>query len=359
MPRDPNESEDGATSLRLRSGPSLTPDELAYLDAHPHAAFGHAPAWRAVLRSTYLLPTFNVVARRDGQGVVGVAPFHLMVGPLGGAYLAISPFTSHGGVLAEDASVADALLARSRELAIRFGIRHLQLRQRDGHTPAAGPRDRVSRGRFVSPRVAITGTPADVFSRFEQRARYAVRKAERAGVRIDAGSDLADLDRVFALGMRALGSPFHGPRFFRAIRRHFGEDCVIRVGYHGDRPAAAALAIAHRDTLHYVYGQNVSELRGTCANTLVVWSLLQAACERGLRWVDLGRSEAGSSHELFKRQFGAEACPLTDATLCARAKRPPDLTPTNPRFAAAQRIWRRLPLWVTAKAGPLLIRGIA
>jgi hypothetical protein len=34
----------------------------------------------------------------------------------------------------------------------------------------------------------------------------------------------------------------------------------------------------------------------------------------------------------------------------------PDLSPRNPRFSLAIRVWRRLPLAVTERVGPILVR---
>jgi hypothetical protein len=36
----------------------------------------------------------------------------------------------------------------------------------------------------------------------------------------------------------------------------------------------------------------------------------------------------------------------------------PDQSPANPKFQAAIAVWRRLPLWVTNRVGPRLVRNI-
>jgi Acetyltransferase (GNAT) domain len=118
-----------------------------------------------------------------------------------------------------------------------------------------------------------------------------------------------------------------------------------------------ALSLIDRGVLHYVYGQNVSELRSTAANALLVWHMIESACARGLAHVDLGRSEVGSPHQRFKRQWGAVDVPVWDLCVAARAGTLPDLTPTNPEFSRVQDAWSRLPLGVTKRLGPLLIRG--
>jgi hypothetical protein len=42
--------------------------------------------------------------------------------------------------------------------------------------------------------------------------------------------------------------------------------------------------------------------------------------------------------------------------LLVRRKELPNFSPANPRFAAAIRLWRLVPLWLTRLLGPRLIR---
>jgi hypothetical protein len=42
----------------------------------------------------------------------------------------------------------------------------------------------------------------------------------------------------------------------------------------------------------------------------------------------------------------------------ARGSSVPDLNPLNPKFAVFIAVWKRLPLMVTTRLGPLIVRGI-
>ena len=48
--------------------------------------------------------------------------------------------------------------------------------------------------------------------------------------------------------------------------------------------------------------------------------------------------------------------PLPYQYLLLRGQAMPDLSPSNPRFNLAQRVWPRLPLPVTKVLGPLVTR---
>lgn len=349
---------DTGAQVAVRSVWKLDADAIAYAESHPHASFGHTEAWRRATARTYLLPSLHAVARRGGD-IVGVAPWQVMYGPVGGLYQTIAPFTSYGGVLADDADAAAALHDHGRTQAARFGLSRASFRYVEGFSPLPGPHDRVREARFVAPRVDLSGGADSLFARLAPKARQFVRKARKLGVSVVEPGGLHDFDRIMQLGARALGSPFHGLRFFEQIRESLGPDCVFRVAYYEGQPAAAALGVVFRDTMHYVYGQNVHDLRQSCANTLVLWDMMEQASRRALSWFDLGRSEPDSSQARFKRQWNPEERPVTEVVLSPGGRSVPDLVPTNPRYALAQRLWRRMPLAVTRRAGPMLIRGIA
>jgi FemAB-related protein (PEP-CTERM system-associated) len=331
----------------------------SYAEQHAQASFGHTRAYAAAVREAYGLAERTLVAYR-GDIIVGVAPFTRMAGTLGVPYWVIAPFASYGDVLADDWELRALLIAESRRQAQRERVGHLHVRSRYATEPLGALGAQETAVRFVSPRVPIARDLEAQFSRVTQsRGRNTLRKVRKLDVRAErVAPDSADFRAVFAEGMRALGSPFHGARFFGALARQFGPQLVSWVAYHQGRRAAAALAIEHAGTLHYVYGQNVHAERESHANSLLIWQMLEHAHARGLGFLDMGRSECGSSQLRFKEQWGAVPVPLLDSRIPVRRGSLPDLNPTNPRFALAQNVWRRLPVALTSRLGPLVIRGI-
>jgi len=330
-----------------------------YIADHPTACFGHTKAWRETIRNTYGIQTEILVATDRGR-IVGAAPWSTLQGPLGGRYMIIAPFASYGGVLADNSDVRAALLAASAGLARDRHAMHLHLRAPQVEADELSLPGVHRAGRYISPRVPLA-PDADLVWKdvIEGRARTAVRKARKSGVHVGrVGDDWTVFERIFSNGMRDLGSPFHGIPYFQALQAHFGDRLFAWVASQGDDPAAAALAIRHGDTLHYVYGQNVHALRSTNANSLLVWSMIEQGCSDGLSWLDLGRSEPGTPQASFKEQWGGTNVPIDEVLIPVLRKSPPDLVPTNPRLAFARRVWSRLPLIVARSLGPWLIRGI-
>jgi FemAB-related protein (PEP-CTERM system-associated) len=346
-----------AIELRWALSRALRAQADAYVQAHPRACFAHDAAWRDVLWQCYRIPTPTLVALRAAR-VVGAAPLSLLVNPLVGPYAIVGPFASYADVLADDDATWCALVRRAAHDLGRLGVRHLRIRSTFAPSALGDVPERSAAGRFISPRVDLRDGVRTLWDRkLEVRARNAVRKAKKRGVVIERATELAEFMHVIDTGNRRLGSPFHGAAYFRALERRFGERVDLWIAKVDGKPAAVSLSLVHRDCLHYVYGQNVAELRPTAANALLVWHMIEDAGARGLSSVDLGRSEADSPHQSFKRQWGAIDVPLWDSCVAARGTTLPDLTPTNPEFSRVQAAWSRLPLWATKRLGPLLIRG--
>jgi hypothetical protein len=95
-----------------------------------------------------------------------------------------------------------------------------------------------------------------------------------------------------------------------------------------------------------------------CPNNLLYWQVMRHAIEQGLSRFDFGRSTPNEGTFHFKRQWGAEPTPLVWEYWLAMGDTLPDQSPKNPRFAAAISTWRRLPLSVTNRLGPVVVRGI-
>ena len=331
----------------------------AYVDQHQGSCFGHAQSWRAAIKDAYRIRTSVLTAKIEDQ-VLGVAPWSLLQGPLGGRYMVIAPFASYGGILANNADIRTGLLTASAKLARDNFAMHMHMRAPtldDIKLPVEGV---LRLGRYTSPRVPLVPDSEEVWTNtLAARARTAVRKAQKSKICVERVSgEWASFNDIFARGMRDLGSPFHGIGFFVQLERHFGDRLMAWIAWHDQEPAAAALAIRHADVLHYVYGQNVHALRKTNANSLLVWTMIEQACRDGLAWLDLGRSEMGTPQLRFKEQWGGVGMPIDETMVPVLRRSVPDLVPTNPKFAFVRGAWSRLPLPVTRQLGPLLIRGI-
>ena len=98
--------------------------------------------------------------------------------------------------------------------------------------------------------------------------------------------------------------------------------------------------------------------RGLAANDFMYWEVMRRACERGYRKFDFGRSKIGTGAYAFKRNWGFEPTPLTYQFRLTAKRDMPDLNPLNPKFAFFIAAWKRLPLPLANRLGPLIVKGI-
>jgi CelD/BcsL family acetyltransferase involved in cellulose biosynthesis len=88
------------------------------------------------------------------------------------------------------------------------------------------------------------------------------------------------------------------------------------------------------------------------------WEVMRRACEQGYRIFDLGRSKIGTGSYAFKCNWGFKPNPLVYQFRLAHGRSVPDLNPLNPKLAFVVAAWKRLPLSVATRLGPLIVKGI-
>jgi CelD/BcsL family acetyltransferase involved in cellulose biosynthesis len=262
-------------------------------------------------------------------------------------------------VLADSSAIAHGLVSYAVQLGHARRLRHVHVRSLHGAPDLHALRGATDDQRFIAPRIDLSAGGSALWTQLPAKTRNVLRKAQRQVVleAVVQRPQQRAFAYVFASGTRSLGSPFHGRAFFSALQRNFGDRARLWLARVRGKPAAAALAIVDGSVMHYVYGQNVHALRASNANSLLVWHMIEDACALGLSALDLGRSERGSAHDAFKRQWGPELLPIADTHALIRAHSVPNLNPTNARFALAQSVWSQLPLPLVRRLGPRLVRG--
>ena len=159
--------------------------------------------------------------------------------------------------------------------------------------------------------------------------------------------------------MRRLASLSYPFRFFRELLERLGENAWVTTVWRGRRPIAGLLSFVHRDTV-MPYFVGVDE-RVSCTGTanLLYAAVMERAVGCGLRRFDFGRTRSDNVGPCsFKRNQGFKPVTLGYQRYVPPGREPPDLTPTNPRFALARRIWPRLPLALTRVMGSWLAKSV-
>jgi predicted N-acyltransferase len=191
-------------------------------------------------------------------------------------------------------------------------------------------------------------------------ARNRIRKAQNAGLTVQHGFDFLDgFYAAYVENMRVLGAPpltrkwFANLMDFPALKPHF-----ITLAHEGKTVAGMVLLVFKDGTENNWTGSTLAA-RTLYGNDLLYWEAMRWATEQNLRWLDLGRSEAGGSHEKFKEKFGAVSQSLPYQEIqrhgdewSAATSEPEGL------YRAFTSVWKRLPMPIHRAVGPYFSRQI-
>lgn len=334
-----------------RFGPdgALAWDE--YVSRCPDAGVYHRYGWARVVERSYRHAPCYLWAR-DDSGVRGVLPLVLFRGALGGRTLVSLPFLDEGGLCADDEAARAALWNAALDVARRQRAGAVELRQR-----AASGLPLSSLGSKVTVMLPLASDPDVMWKRLDAKVRNQVRKAMSSGLTpswcgIEA---LDDFYEVFAQNMRDLGSPVHGRRFFAAILEEFSGTARLLIVRDGSRAVAGGVCITFRDTVLVPWASSLRQWRSRCPSNLLYWEVIRAASEKGLTWLDFGRSSPGSGTYRFKMQWGGVAERLHWET----NDRPSLVEADHPRYRLMIRAWQRLPVALTRVIGPIVRRRVS
>lgn len=330
----------GAT-LRVRP---FAPGDRAAWDAYVLASdashFGQLVAWKELTEGAHGVSARYWLAEEDGR-VRGVLPAFRARGR--------TPrlFSAPGGLLADDATVAEALLAPAREEVRRDRLAWLELRDQRRAWPGLATSDE-----HVTMLLDLAPDANAQWKAFDAKLRNQVRKGEKAGfVRRWGHGLVGDFHRVLLENMRDLGTPVRGRAYYRRALELLGDAADVLVIEHAGEPAGAMFTVAHRDTCLDPWASSLRRHFARCPNQVLYWEALQRAIGRGLARFDFGRSQWNSPTFRFKEQWGARPAPLHYQYVLGTADAIPTLAAQKGSLDLAVRIWKTLPLPVVAVLG--------
>ena len=324
----------------------------AFVRSCPEATFFHLTGWKNVVESVLGHPTFYLYAE-SASGIEGVLPLAHIRSWLFGNALVSTPFCVYGGVAAKTEEARRALEDEAERLAVSLGVDYLEMRNR-----SVRRNDWPTKDLYVTFRKAIHPDPEANLNAIPRKQRAMVRKGIAAGLEsvVDAG-----VDRFFdayAASTRNLGTPVLSKRYFRALKDEFGDSCEVLTVTKAGKVVSSVLSFYFRDEVLPYYGGGPAGARDLKANDFMYWELMRRSAERGIHIFDYGRSKVGSGSYSFKKNWGFEPEPLPYQYRLVKAQSVPNVSPTNPKYKLMIEAWRRLPLPVAKRLGPILARNL-
>ena len=319
----------------------------------PGGSHCHLYGWREVMEGALGHECFYLSAIDEADQVVALLPLGRVKSRVFGDYLVSMPFLNGGGAIGS-LEGCRSLEVHARELATRLDVELLELRSRR----ASADSGLTLCARKITVELSLPGDLQVLWKGFHQKLRANINKAKKAGMEMRYGADqVAPFYKAFAHNMRDLGTPVLPLRFFQAIARTLPEHVVFGALWAGNRPVAGQCAFVFGDTLEMVWGSSVREYNRLKVTSHIHWAFIERASRAGCRTFDFGRCTEGSGTHQFKQQWGGVDTPLPWGQFSPSGR---DSTPSpdRPLYRAAVSVWKRLPLAVTNRIGPLLARSL-
>jgi FemAB-related protein (PEP-CTERM system-associated) len=315
--------------------------------------FFHLSPWRRVIERAFGHRTYYLVAERGGN-VTGVLPLTHVKSALFGSSLIANAFAVQGGPIAADAESMRALENKAVRLMDRLEVPVLEMR---GSSNSRGDWPTKS-GLYAIFRKPIDPSVEANLKSVPRKQRAMIRKGIQNALQSEIDRDVDRLHRIYAESVHNLGTPVFAKSYFRILREEFADSSdIVTVTYNG-AAVAAVLNFYFRDEVLPFYGGGTGLARELAANDFMYWEVMRRACERGYRLFDFGRSKIGTGAYAFKRNWGFEPTPLVYQFRLTAKQDVPDLNPLNPKFAFFVAAWKRLPLPLANRLGPLIVKGI-
>lgn len=332
------------------------PDWDGYVTRHARATAYHRAAAVAIGARAFRLRTTYVVARDEQGAIAGLLPLVEQSSALFGRFLVSLPFVTYGGILADDSNAAAALAARACELARERRADHVELRHTEA-LPALGFAERRDK---VSMVLTLPQGEQALAAQLGSKLRSQVRRAERERLELLWGGEerLADFYRVFAPAMHELGTPVYSRRFFEIAYDALRDRCSILTVRMRGAVHAAAILVRHGRAIEVPWAAASPEGKRAAVNMRMYWELLRFALAAGAAEFDFGRSSVGSGTHRFKAQWGARERQLRWHYWLPAGAAIPRLNHSNPKYARAAAVWRRMPLWCANALGPRIVRHL-
>lgn len=325
----------------------------SFVESHPSGTLFHLLRWMRVVERSLGHRTFPLVVRRDNR-ITGVFPISRVRSRLFGDCLVSTPLAVYGGICAEDRASHDALLQAGNELAKRFQVKYLEMRNRAVTYPVELP----GRDLYVTFTLDLTPSPERLMQGLPRDTRYAIRKSQKSGLEWTEDLSLDEFYEIYAQSVHRLGTPVFSRGMFECLREQFPRQCRLFGVRKGKTAIAGVLCLYFKDQVLPYYGGALAEFYKDSPNNFMYWSLIEQSSREGCRGFDFGRSKKGTGSFLFKSAWNMQVTELPYRYQLVRAKEVPQMSPVDKKFAGPVSMWKRLPYSWTKILGPRLIRWI-
>jgi len=313
--------------------------------SYPHQLFG----WNRIIEKTYGLET-RYLAAQEGGRFVGVLPLFMVQGRWLQNYLS----SLAGGVLADREDIARVLFEHAKSLVQEYDFSYLKVR--DNIYPwNLTPQVMVEQTHILDLTVGVE----TIWKNFKSEARNRIRKAEKTGLQMDKGKGyLKEFYDVLATNLRDMGTPIFSFNFLQNVLNEFSKEIELLVIKLGDKVISEMFLFSFKNTLYSPFIAGLKNYSSYCSNDLLYWESIQYACRHGFEYFNFGKNRKDSGAARFKQKFNAQPKDLYDYYYLNKISEIPKIGRVNWKFQALRAVWKKLPVELTKRVGPVIRRDL-
>ena len=324
-----------------------------YVDRSDSATFFHRAGWNNVLQRAFRHDTYFLYAEFDGR-IEGILPLAHIKSRLFGNTLVSTPFCVYGGIVADNKEAEEALRQAACQLSEKLKVDALELRNTQISSVSWPTKDLYFTFRKeMDPDhdVNMKSIPA------KQRAM--VRKGINAGLISELDAECDRIYAVYSESLRNLGTPVFSEKYFRILKEEFGDDCRAMMITHEGHDIAGVLNFYFKDEVLPYYGGSLAVARSIKGvNDFMYWELMRRSVAEGLRVFDFGRSKNDTGAYKFKKNWGFNPKPLYYEYYLVKSDQVPEVNPMNPKYQMFIKAWKKLPVCISNRVGPILAKSL-
>jgi Acetyltransferase (GNAT) domain len=286
--------------------PTTHPNWDSLLETSDQTTFFHTAAWAKVLSESYgYKPLYFTII--DGGRLSGLVPVMEIDSFLTGRRGVSLPFTDICNPIADSGDIFRELLSCITQYGKRAGWKCIELRGGSGFLD-----DAPANSEKCTHTISLNGDMTLLSKSFRDSTRRNIRKAVREGIDITFGHTRKSLKTFYSLHCKTRkrhGLPPQPWSFFEKVHEHIitlQYGFVVMAAYQG-YPVAGAVYFHFRNQAIFKYG--ASDRNHLChrPNNLVLWEAIKNYSQKGLKVLDLGRTELKNiGLRQFKKGWGSD-----------------------------------------------------
>jgi predicted glycosyltransferase/CelD/BcsL family acetyltransferase involved in cellulose biosynthesis len=335
----------------------------ALVSKHPRASLFHSSPWLKALNRTYGYPVVGYTTSAPGAELENAMVFCRVESWVTGRRLVSLPFSDHCEPLIDRQEDLQALAASLEEETRREKWRYVEVRPLKPIEIVTSLHSATLCYNFFE--LDLRPDLETIFrSLHKDSIQRKIRRAQREKLSYEEGNDdslLDDFYRLLMMTRRRHRLPPQPRKWFENLVNCFGDALKIRIARKDGRAVAAMLTISHKDTLVYKYGASDSRYHNLGSMHLLYWTSIQEARASGLRFFDLGRTDADQTGLItFKKRWGAKESLLKYSrySLSKDSSHMFDVSTSKQERSVAREVLSHLPDGLTSLLGRALYKHV-